>query len=53
MDVPSDQKNHFRHILYFAFRRGQTPPNATQDICSVYGEDVICVRTATGRSYGR
>ena len=46
MDVPSDQKKHFRHILYFAFRRGQTPPNATQDICSVYGEDVICVRTA-------
>ena len=42
----SDNKNtHFRHLLYFAFRRGLNATQAVQEICNVYGENSIVDRT--------
>ncbi|KAK6756708.1 hypothetical protein RB195_014877 [Necator americanus] len=46
MDIPGGKKQHFRHLLYFAFRRGQKATEAARDICAVYGEDAITARTA-------
>ncbi|KAK6767032.1 hypothetical protein RB195_026354 [Necator americanus] len=46
MDIPGGKKQHFRHLLYFAFRRGQKATEAARDICAVYGEDTITARTA-------
>ena len=46
MDIPGDKKLHFRHLLYFAFRRGQKASEATREICAVYREDAIAERIA-------
>ena len=46
MDCQVDKKSHFRHLLLFAFNRGQKASEATRDICAVYGEDAIAERTA-------
>ncbi|KAK6732477.1 hypothetical protein RB195_016702 [Necator americanus] len=46
MDIPGGKKQHFRHLLYFAFRRGQKATEAARDICAVHGEDAITARTA-------
>ena len=46
MDIPGGKKTHFRHLLYFAFRRGQKASEAAREICAVYGEDAIAERTA-------
>ena len=46
MDCQVDKKSHFRHLLLFAFNRGQKASEATRDICAVYGKDAIAERTA-------
>lgn len=46
MEIPEGKKIHFRHLLYFAFRRGQNAVQAARDICKVYGVDAIAPRTA-------
>ena len=40
MEYPEDKKQHFQHLLFFAFYRGQKA-EAAQDTCMVYGEGVI------------
>ena len=41
MEYPGGKKQHFRHLLFFAFHRGQKVAEAAWDICMVYGEGVI------------
>ena len=41
MEYPGGKKQHFRHLLFFAFHRGQKAAEAAWDICMVYGEGVI------------
>ena len=41
MECPGGKKQHYRHLLFFAFHRGQKATEAAQDICMVYGEGVI------------
>lgn len=40
MEYPGGKKQHFRHLLFFAFHRGQKSAEAGQDIFNVYGEGV-------------
>ena len=46
MEYPGGKKQHFRHLLFFAFHRGQKAVKAARDICMVYGEGVIGESTA-------
>ena len=46
MEYPGGKKQHFRHLLFFAFHRGQKAAEAAQNICMVYGEGVIGKSTA-------
>ena len=46
MNYPEGQNQHFRHLLFFAFYRGQKAAEAARDICNVYGEVVLGVSTA-------
>lgn len=46
MEIPGDKNVHFRHILYFAYSRGQKAAEAIQEICDVYGDDAINLKTA-------
>ena len=46
MDYPGGKNEHFRHLLFFAFHRGQKAAEAARDICNVYGEGVIGERAA-------
>jgi len=46
MNYPGGQNQHFRHLLFFAFHRGQKAAEAAWDICNVYGEGVLGVSTA-------
>ena len=41
MEYPGCKKQHFQHLLFSAFHRGQKVAEAAQDICMVYGEGVI------------
>ena len=41
MEYPGDKKQHFQHLLFFAFYRGQKAAEAAQDICMVYREGFI------------
>ena len=41
MEYPGGKKQHFQHLLFFAFYRGQKAAEAAQDICMVYGEGAI------------
>ena len=41
MEYLGGKKQHFRHLLFFAFHQGQKLAEATRDICMVYGEGVI------------
>ena len=45
MEHPGGKKQHFRHLLFFAFHRGQKA-EAARDICMVYGEGVMGESTA-------
>ena len=46
MEYPGGKKQQFRHLLFFAFHRGQTAAEAALDICMVYGDGVISESTA-------
>ena len=46
MEYPGGKKQHFRHLLFFAFNRDQKAAEAAQDICMVYGKGVIGKSTA-------
>ncbi|CAD5232241.1 unnamed protein product [Bursaphelenchus xylophilus] len=37
MDYPGGKNLHLRHLLFFAFHRGQKAAEAAREICSVYG----------------
>ena len=39
--ISRGKKQHFRHLLFFAFHQGLKAAEAAQDICMVYGEGVI------------
>ena len=41
VDQMDDEKIHFRHIIYFFFRKGLKPV----EICAVYGDSVISYDT--------
>ena len=41
MEYPGGKTQHFRHLLFFAFHRGQKAAEAARDIYMVYGEGVI------------
>ena len=41
MEHSGGKKQHFRHLLFFAFHQGQKAAEAAWDICMVYGEGVI------------
>ena len=41
MEYPGGKKQHFRHLLFFAFHQGQKAAEAARDICMIYGEGVI------------
>ena len=41
MEYSGGKKQHFRHLLFFAFYRDQKVAEAARDICMVYGEGVI------------
>ena len=45
MDCQVNKKSHFRHLLLFAFNRGQKASEVTKNICAVYGEDAVAERT--------
>ena len=48
MKYPGSKKQHFQHLLFFAFRHllFQKAAETAQDICMVYGEGVIGKSTA-------
>ncbi|CAK9826174.1 Histone-lysine N-methyltransferase SETMAR [Anthophora retusa] len=46
MEYPGGKKQHFRHLLFFAYHRGQKAAEAARNICNVYGEGVIGDSTA-------
>ena len=46
MEYPRGKKQHFRHLLFFGFHRGQKAAEAARDICMVYGKGVIGESTA-------
>ena len=46
MEYPGGKKRHFRHLLFFAFHRGQKTAEAARDICMVYEEGIISESTA-------
>ncbi|UYV66820.1 hypothetical protein LAZ67_4002985 [Cordylochernes scorpioides] len=41
MEYPGGKNQYFRHLLFFAFHRGQRAAEAARDICNVYGKGVI------------
>ncbi|EZA46996.1 Glycerate kinase [Ooceraea biroi] len=38
-----NQKEHFRHILFYYFRKGKNAVQAHKKLCHVYGEDTLNV----------
>ena len=44
MEYPGGKKQHFRHLLFFAFHRGQKAAEAAQDIGMVYREGEFTTR---------
>ncbi|KAK6763441.1 hypothetical protein RB195_023947 [Necator americanus] len=46
MEYPGGRNQHFRHLLFFAFHRGQKAAEAARDICKVHGEGAIGKSTA-------
>ena len=41
MEYPGGKKQHFQHLLFFAFHGGQKTAETAQDICMVCREGVI------------
>ena len=46
MEYSRGKKQHFQHLLFFAFSCGQKAAEAARDICMVYGKGVIGKSTA-------
>ena len=46
METPRDQKVHFRHLLFYGFRRGLNACETAREICAVYGEARVSNRIA-------
>ena len=46
MEYPGGKNQHFQHLLFFAFYRGQNATEEARYICSTYGEGVIGESTA-------
>ena len=46
MEYPGGKKQHFGHLLFFAFHQCQKAAEAAWDICMVYGKGVIGGSTA-------
>lgn len=46
MELPGGKNCHFRHLLYYAFRRGKKASETARKICAVYGENSVSERTA-------
>lgn len=46
MELPGGKNQHFRHLLFFIFHKGQKASEAAQDICAVYGDNAIGESTA-------
>ena len=46
MEYTGGKNPYFRHLLFFAFHRGQKAAEAVHDICNMYGEGVIGEHTA-------
>lgn len=46
MECQVDKNEHFRHHLIFAFNRRLKATEAAREICEVYGEEAMPVRTA-------
>ncbi|UYV83500.1 hypothetical protein LAZ67_23001248 [Cordylochernes scorpioides] len=46
MKYPGGKNQHFRHLLFLRFHRGQKAGEAARDICNVYGKGVIGERAA-------
>ncbi|EZA52196.1 hypothetical protein X777_08709 [Ooceraea biroi] len=40
-----ENKEHFRHLMLFYYRKGKNASQATNSICSVYGEGALAERT--------
>ena len=40
----NDQQVNIRHIMLFAFKKGESAVDTAKAICSVYGQDAISVR---------
>lgn len=36
-----NQKQHFRHILLFYYRKGKNAVQSRKKLCDMYGEDVL------------
>ena len=49
---PGGKKQHFGHLLFFAFHRSQKAAEAARDICMMYGEGVIGEST-TGKWFAK
>lgn len=46
MEVPGGKKTHFRHLLFYGFRRGQNASQTAREICAVYGDESVSERAA-------
>ena len=46
MEYPGGKKQHFQHLLFFAFHQNQKAAEAARDICMVYRKGVIGEPTA-------
>ena len=45
MKCQVNKNEHFRHCILFAFNQGNTAVETARNICLVYGEDALNVRT--------
>ncbi|CAH2108277.1 unnamed protein product [Euphydryas editha] len=41
MEYPEDKNQHFRHLLFFDFYRGQKADETAWEICNVHGKCII------------
>lgn len=46
MECQVDKKEYFQHLLLFAFIQGAKATNAAREICEVYGEEAMSLKTA-------
>ncbi|KFD60126.1 hypothetical protein M514_27707 [Trichuris suis] len=41
-------KEHFRHVLFFLFKRGKTAAEAKKILCDTYGDGIVSIATRRG-----